>query len=114
MYFPKVVIQSSRVYEKILNEMCNNDNRNCERDCSNCIVNNHVEGTKWLRSMGIHINVVWHGSVIPNRLSQWLISRQIKKRYKGYTHPFWIMYSAVLTGITLGGIFHHFIYLSVG
>ena len=109
MYFPKVVMQSDRVYQEILNEMCRNNKYGCGRDCDNCIVNNHVEGAKWLRSMGIRINVIWHGSVLPNRLSQWLISRQIKSSYRGYVPPFLVVYSMLLTAITVVGILHHFI-----
>ena len=82
------------VYKRILDEMCMQERRrySCYANCSECIIKNHVEGTKWLRSMGININVVWHGSVLPNRLSQGLISRRIKKVARGNnwykTHPF--------------------------
>lgn len=105
MYFPKVVVQSSDIYRNILNEMCRHERYEeaCRGDCNECIVKNHVEGTKWLRSMGININVFWYGSVLPNRLSQWIISRRIKKVYHGYAHPFWIVYSTVLTALTLIG-----------
>ena len=111
MYFTKVFVQSSDVYRNILNEMCRHERYTapCGGECGECIVKNHVEGTKWLRSMGININVFWHGSVLPNRLSQWLISRRIKKVYSGYIHPFLVVYTAILTGVTIAGIFHHFV-----
>ena len=111
MYFPKAVIHSSDIYVRILDQMCREEryHTNCTADCSTCIVKNHVEGAKWLRSMGIRINVLWYGSVLPNRLSQWLISRQIKKAYSGYAHPFWVVYTALLTAITIIGLLHHFV-----
>ena len=110
LYIPRVNIQSSTIYRMILDEMCMHERFDCicHRDCDNCIIKNHVEGIKWLRSMGININVVWYGSVLPNRLSQWIISRRIKKVYRGYTHPFWIVYSATLTVAAFVPILIHF------
>ena len=51
--------------------------------------------------MGIKINVLWNGSLLPNALSRVIILSRIKKYYRGYAHPFWLIYSVALTAIVI-------------
>ena len=103
LYCPKTIVQSSRVYSAILDEMCMHERMNgiCDRNCDSCIVKNQVEGTKWLRSMGIRINVIWKGSLLPNAISRVIILSRIKKYYRGYSHPAVVAYTIILTAICI-------------
>ena len=103
LYCPKTIVQSSRVYRFILDDMCMNERvkYNCQRHYDNCIIKNQVEGTKWLRSMGIRVNVLWKGSLLPNALSRIIILSRIKKYYRGYSHPALVAYTITLTAVCI-------------
>ena len=94
MNYPKVKIQSDVVYSTILRNLCDS----CEGGtCRGCVVNDTQSGADWLRRMGIHINVVLWGSVVPKGISKFLIDRKFRRRTEYITHPLVVVWATVAT-----------------
>ena len=101
MYYPRVIINSSQVYRRVLQDLCNKCESMHTRRCNECVVHEPVSGANWLRSMGIHINVLWHGSALPKGLSKFLINRRVRKNNGYDNHPLFVVFSAVMTASTI-------------
>lgn len=95
MTYPKVKIQSDEVYRTILRNLCDSCTE-CDM-CRACVVNDVQSGTDWLRRMGIHINVILWGSVVPKGISKFLIDRKFRRRTEYITHPLVIVWASVAT-----------------
>ncbi len=98
MKYPKVIIQSDEVYNTILRNLCNTCN---EGGCIACVVNDRQSGADWLRRMGIHINVLLWGSVMPRGISKFLINRRFIRNTTYMTHPLVVVWSATATAVSL-------------
>ena len=98
MKYPKVIIQSDEVYRIILRNLCDACG---EGGCSTCVVYDQQSGADWLRRMGIHINVVLWGSVIPKGISKFLVNRRFRRNTGYITHPLIVLWAAFATAISI-------------
>lgn len=96
--YPKVKIQSDDVYNAILRNLCDSCS---ERGCRDCIVNDPRSGADWLRSMGIHINVVLWGSVVPKGISKFFVDRKFRRNTTYITHPGVVLWAAAASAVSL-------------
>ena len=96
--YPKVKIQSDDIYRAILRNLCESCS---EGGCASCIVNDQRSGADWLRSMGIHINVVLWGSVVPKGISKFIVNRRFRRNTTYITHPGVVLWASAATAASL-------------
>lgn len=98
MKYPRVKIQSDAVYKTILRNLCDTCN---ESGCRDCVVKDTRSGADWLRSMGININVLLWGSVVPKGISKFIIDRRFRRNTSYVTHPLIVLWATVATGTSI-------------
>ena len=98
MKYPKVKIQSDDIYQKILRNLCDSCS---EGGCRDCVVNDQQSGADWLRRMGIHINVILWGSVVPKGISKFFVDRKFRRNTSYITHPLIIIWATFATATSI-------------
>ena len=97
MYCPKFRLNRTDIYDTIISRLCNTNGSDCPSSCNTCIIIDKVAATKWLRSIGINIDIMFLKKPLPKRLSFYLLTRDW--RLMRSTNPFWIGLSIILTGL---------------